>query len=310
MLNQESQEDCFWVIAFRSVLRGTSPRPGKRIRRTTARLPSVTLRGVFETVMGAGLVGELDAVRVWHYARTAAEIQNNRDVLLPESHIDGVADKNRAPKRIFNFDDGGQTAENSFYLNDWMADWQNAAVLEGDAALVSAAWPPVDLDSDDDAATDVAERSNNTLVLRSESPYVPRALKFGGLGSVLATEDVDGLETMVYAVSNWTVEAWVKPTAKPTMTTPLVRRATRDGALATFELRLDTNLTVYAGFNREDHGHSVYYVHSGAKKLPTNQWTHLAAKIILNMSIPIIIIKLSTIDQPIVIRLLRLKNKN
>ena len=242
-----------------------------------ARLPATSLRGVFETTIGTGWIGELDAVRVWSYARTGVEVQNARGVLLPEANLAGTADKNRAPKRIFNFDDGGQTAENSFYLNDWMADWQNAAVLEGDVALVSAAWPPVDLDSDDDAATDVAERSNNTLVLRSESPYVPRALKFGGLGSVLATEDVDGLETMVYAVSNWTVEAWVKPTAKPTMTTPLVRRATRDGALATFELRLDTNLTVYAGFNREDDGHSVYYVHSGAKKLPTNQWTHLAA---------------------------------
>ncbi len=245
--------------------------------KSNARLPATSLRGVFETVMGESLVGELDAVRVWNYARKGVDIQNARGVLLPEANSTGAADKNRAPKRIFNFDDGGQTAENSFYLNDWMANWQNAATIEGDAALVTSAWPPQDLDSDDDATTDVVERSNNTLVLRSESPYVPRALKFGGLGSVLASEDVDGLETMAYAVSNWTVEAWVKPTAKPTMTTPLVRRATRDGNLATFELRLDTNLTVYAGFNREDDGHSVYYVHSGAKKLPTNQWTHLAA---------------------------------
>ena len=244
---------------------------------SSARLPAVSLRGVFETSMGDGLVGELDAVRTWHYARAGSEIQNARDVLLPEANLDGSVDKNRAPKRIFNFDDGGQTAANSFYLNDWMANWQNAAILEGDAAFVTSPWPPADLDSDDDASTDVDERSNNTLVLRAESPYVPRALNFSGLGSVLATEQVDGLETMLYATSNWTVEAWVKPMAKPGSRVTVVRRATRDGDLATFELGLTTNLAAYVGFNREDDGYSFIEVNTGSKLLPTNEWTHLAA---------------------------------
>lgn len=243
----------------------------------SARLPATSLRGVFQTVMGAGFVGELDAVRVWNYVRTGVEIQNARDVLLPEANLDGAADKNRAPKRLFNFDDGGRTAENSFYLNDWMANWQNAATLEGDAAFVASAWPPADLDSDDDATTDVSERANNTLVLRAESPYVPRALKFGGLGSVLADERVDGVETAIYAVSNWTVEAWVKPVAMPDDRVAVVRRATRDGDQSTFELGLTTNLAAYVGFNREDDGHSFFEVNTGAKVLPTNVWTHLAA---------------------------------
>lgn len=244
---------------------------------STARLPATTLRGVFHTVMGEGLVGELDAVRVWNYARTGTAIQDARSERLPEANLDGSADKNRAPKRIFNFDDGGVSAENSFYLNDWMANWQNAANLEGDAQFVPAAWPSIELDLDDDAATDVAERSNNTLVLRSESPYVPRALKFSGLGGVLATEQVDGMETMLYAVSNWTVEAWVKPVAAPAAPVSLVKRATLGGGSATFELGLNTDLSVYAGFDREDAGHVPFHVDSGSKTLKAGVWVHLAA---------------------------------
>ena len=251
---------------------------GKCVERTSdARLPATALRGVFETVMGEGLVGELDAVRVWNYVRTSVEIQDGRDVLLPEANLDGTIDKNRAPKRLFNFDDGGTTAENSYYVNDWMTGWQNAAVLEGDAAFKASAWAPLDLDSDDDASTDVDERSGNTLVLRSESPYSPRALKFGGLGSVLADEQVDGKETMLFAISNWTVEAWVKPAAAPAGPVSLVKRATLGGGSATFELGLDSDLSAYAGFDREDAGHAAFHVDSGDKLLPTNEWTHLAA---------------------------------
>ncbi|MGD9780976.1 MAG: LamG-like jellyroll fold domain-containing protein [Kiritimatiellia bacterium] len=244
-----------------------------------ARLPATTLRGVFETTLGVDFTGQLDAVRVWHYARTGVEIQGNRDVLLPEANLDGEADKNRAPKRVFNFDDGGTTAENSYYLNDWMTGWQNAAEIEGDAQFASSPWPPLDLDSDDDASTDVDERSNNTMVLRSESPYVPRALKFGGLGSVLADEQVNGAETMLFAVSNWTVEAWVKPTAMADHAVSLVKRATKNGGSATFELGLDTNLAVYAGFDRLDAGHEAFHVTSGGTNtvLKTNEWAHLAA---------------------------------
>ncbi len=244
---------------------------------SAARLPSTTLRGVFQTVMGEGLVGELDAVRVWNYVRTGVEIQNARSVLLPEANMAGTLDKNRAPKRIFNFDDGGTTSENSFYLNDWMSGWQNAAVREGDAHAVTAPWPPLALDSDDDASTDVDERSDNTLVLRSESPYVPRALKFSGLGGVLATEQVDGKETMAYAVSNWTVEAWVKPAAASTNPVALVKRATLGDGAATFELGLGDDLAVYAGFDREDAGHAAFHVDSGDKMLTPDTWTHLAA---------------------------------
>jgi len=251
---------------------------GKRVAlESAARLPSVSLRGVFETVLGEDLVGELDSVRYWNYARSGVEIQDSRGILLPEANWTGGADKNRAPKRLFNFDDGGTTAENSYYLNDWMSGWQNAAELEGDANWVAAAWPPMALDSDDDASTDVDERSNNTLVLRSESPYDPRALKFSGMGSVLADEQVDGLETMLYAVSNWTVEAWVKPAMNPADSVSLVKRATLGGGSATFEMGVDTNLAVYAGFDRTDAGHEPFHINSGSNILPTNVWSHLAA---------------------------------
>ena len=244
---------------------------------TAARLPSVTMRGVFETVMGEDLVGELDGVRVWNYVRTGVEIQDGRGIALPEANVDGSVDKNRAPKRLFNFDDGGATAENSYYVNDWMTGWQNAAVLEGDARFVASPWPSLQLDSDDDGSTDVDERSNNTLVLRSESPYEPRALKFSGLGSVLASEQVDGAETLLYAISNWTVEAWVKPATNPASAVSLVKRASLNGNAANFELGLDTNLSVYAGFDREDAGHEPFHVDSGSFALSAGEWAHLAA---------------------------------
>ncbi|NCC77045.1 MAG: hypothetical protein EOM08_11500, partial [Clostridia bacterium] len=243
----------------------------------TARLPATTLRGVFESTMGEDLVGELDAVRVWNYARSGTEIQGSRGVRLPEANLNGAADKNRAPRRLFNFDDGGVTAENNFYLNDWMANWQNAAILEGDAHTVDAAWPPISLDADDDGSTDVEERSNNTLTMRAESPYVPRALQFSGMGSVLATEQVDGLETMLYASSNWTVEAWVKPSALSGVSNALVKRATLGGGYATFELGLNPDFSVYAGFNREDALNQAFHVTSGDKVLIADEWVHLAA---------------------------------
>ncbi len=241
-----------------------------------ARLPATTLRGVFETVMGERLVGELDAVRVWDYVRTGIEIQNNRDVLLPEANLDGAVDKNRAPKRIYNFEDNGATAENSYFLNDWMTGWQNAAERSGDARFARSAWPKIDLDSDDDGTTDVDERTDNTMVLRSESPYRPRALQFSGLGSVTATEQVDGLETMLYAVSNWTVEAWVKPTAKPAAPVDILRRGTVGGDWSTFEIGVGPDLWVYAGFNREDDGNSTFRINSG-QGLPVGVWSHIAA---------------------------------
>jgi len=251
---------------------------GKAVASTTgARLPASALQGVFQTVIGEGFGGEIDAVRVWDYVRTGVEIQGTRDVLLPEADADGRVDRNRSPKRIFNFDDGGITAENSFFAKDWLTGWQNVAELEGDAQFVASAWPPIDLDSDDDGISDVDERTANTMVYRSESPFVPRALKFNGMGSVMATEQVDGYETMLYAVSNWTVETWVKPTSMPAASLPLVQRKTRDGELSTFEVGLNPDLSVYAGFNRQDAGNIPFHVNSGSKTIPRSQWTHLAA---------------------------------
>ncbi len=243
---------------------------------TGARVAEVALHGSFESLIGDGFVGQIDAVRVWDRVRSGIEIQNGRDIRMPEANADGALDDNRAPKRLFNFDDGGLTAENSFYTKGWLTNWRNAATLEGDARFVQSAWPPVDLDSDDDAMTDVDERTGNTLVLRSESPYRPRALKFSGLGSVTATEQVDGLETMLYAVSNWTVEAWVKPTTNPAAPVDIIRRGTRDGDWSTFEVGVGRDLWVYAGFSREDDGHTTFRINSG-QSLQIGEWSHIAA---------------------------------
>jgi len=255
---------------------------GKRVKTAPARVPNFTPNGVFRTVMGEGLVGELDAVRVWDYAKGSADIQDNRGVLLPEANPSADLDSNRAPKRLFNFDDGGMTAENSYYRNDWMSDWQHAATLQGDAQFVASPWPPLALDSDDDGLSDVDERTTGTLELRSESPYVSRALVFDGTGEVDFTEQLDGIQTALYAASNFTAEVWVKPDAAMTSegTYALLRRTTIPSGANNYLLALKVAdngaLTAFGGFDRQDAGHIAFTVDTGNAEIPRDEWTHLA----------------------------------
>ena len=193
----------------------------------------------------------------WNYVRSGVDIQDNRRALLPE-FTDNIPDANRSPRRLFNFDDGGGTAENSYYTNDWITGWQHAAVVQGlagGAVRVASPFPPQDLDSDDDTWSDVAERGNNWLVDRSESPYIQKALNFDGAGTVFVDELVDGDETRLYGMTNWTIEAWVRPTQTPTNIVPLITRRTKDGNFITCEIGLINTSGVvraYTRFNRSD----------------------------------------------------------
>ena len=229
-----------------------------------------------------GLRGQLDAVRVWPYARSGLDIQNSRSELQPE-FLGGIPDANRAPLRLFNFDDGGVHTENGIYLRDWETDWSNAADLENDAAFVLAPFPPDALDTDDDAVADKVEATNGWLTRRSDIPFTYNALDFDGSGDVLVDELVDSEETALYALTNWTVETWVRPTSLPAGRQPLVQRIEKSSGLITFEVGIVNTAGVihpYTRFNRDDAGRELVMIqHAVALPFGTgsNDWTHIAA---------------------------------
>jgi len=277
---------------------------GKRValKRPVA-VPTQRAYGSFETVMGGGdldpatgvarqgFTGWLDGVRIWNYARSGLEIQESREVLLPEFTSAGP-DAIRAPTHLFNFDDGGVTAENSRYPQDWTNLWQHAAEVQGATPaavgdyLVASAWPPLALDSDDDGLPDVVERTYNLQTQRSESPYIYRMLHFDGSAEAVVVVDelVDTNETACFALTNWTVEAWVRPQALHAGgRIPLVTRRTKAEGFITFELGLNNIgglVMPYARFQRDDGGNEFSEL-STAVQIPlgTNEqaWTHLTA---------------------------------
>ncbi len=273
---------------------------GKRVafERPVTR-PPLTVYGVFETTVGGGdrdaagnvqngLRGQVDALRLWGYARSGLEIQLNREVLLPE-FVDGVPDVNRAPLRIFNFNSGNVYAHNSRHTRDWLTGWRHAAELQGDAAFVETEWPPLTLDSDDDGMSDADEHNGNWPVMRSEIPFKYKALTFDGSpgSEVYVDELVDNEETMRYALTNWTIEAWVRPSSVPVAGTraPVVRRVTKADGKTTFELGIENvngQARPYARFQRNDGGHAFVTL-TNSYALPTGReegdWTHLAATV-------------------------------
>ena len=270
---------------------------GKRVAyKDPAELPPPVPVGVFETLIGGGdlvgatnvlqgFSGQVDAVRVWRYNRTGLELQEARGVLLPE-FTGTTPDANRSPERLFNFDDGGLYLENSRYTNDWEFSWKHAAQIEGNtngASLVVAAFPPANLDSDDDALSDVDERSSNWKDLRSESPYIQKYLTFDGTGRVVADEQVDGVDLEPYASTNWTLESWVRVRSAPTNYVPLITRRSKSGDFVNYEIGLVNTagaVRAYARYQRADSGHTFYTL-IGSGTLPvgsgTGDWRHIAA---------------------------------
>jgi len=247
--------------------------------------------GIADTVIGGGdlsggvvsdgFEGVIDNVRVWDFVRGRFDIQESRDVLLPE--FDGLSpDENRAPIKIFTFDDGGTFAENHRFPQDWIADWRHAAEVQGapgGAVLVPAEFPPAELDSDDDTIGDRAELLANTPALRSEFPFVPKYLNFDGSGEVLVDEFIGGEDTAQYAISNWTVETWVRLRAVPGADQPIVSRRMVDGDLITFELGVDATGRPYTRYNRSDGANDEVRL-TGVDPLPvgatSNDWVHVA----------------------------------
>lgn len=260
-------------------------------------LPPSSVFNEHETSIGGGLEiagniqngfeGQIDAVRIWDYPRSGLSIQQSRNVLLPE--FNGfVADEVSGPNRLFNFDTRGVYAHNSSYTNEWLVDYKHAATLEGDAAFVEADFPPRSLDRDDDGLSDYQENSSGWPVLRSETPLTYRALDFDGTpGTVVKVdEQIDDEYTGLYALTNWTLEAWIRPNALPSATlTPLIQRVAGIDDLITFELGIaiqSGSLVPYARYNRADSGNDlVTLMHNQSIPIGegTNDWTHIGASL-------------------------------
>jgi subtilisin family serine protease len=254
--------------------------------------PPMSVIGVFESTIGGGdwvggvvangFTGQIDAVRIWNYARNGFQIQDERGTLQPE-FSNGTPDSNRAPVRLFNFDGTGTYAHNDRHSRDWLLDWMHAAEFQGDASRVAAVFPPLNLDYDDDALSDVDERLAGWLENRSESPYIHRALSFDGTGVVEVDELVDSEDTRLYGHETWTIETWVRPSAVPATQVSLVRRSGLNNGLSTFDLGLIPvagELKPYIRFNRADNSNDSVSL-QGAVSLPVgvgpDDWTHLAA---------------------------------
>lgn len=251
--------------------------------------PADGCRGLAETYIGAdsgttgsvvnGFNGVIDNVRVFDYVETRFELSSNRGVLLP-GFVDGLPEATTAPIRIFTFDDAGLYAENSASTSDWLSDWANAAEFFGTAVFVDAEFPPANYDYDDDERADKEEILWNTLSNRSESPYTPRYIRFDGTNEAIATEWIDSADTATYALSNWTVETWVRLRELPAAKTSVISRRDAQGRV-TFELGVNTNGTAYTRFAREDGTNDFVELSSSTQYLPlgTNRedWVHLAA---------------------------------
>lgn len=278
--------------------------------------PAISAYGAFMTTIGggdedagnidSGFRGEIDAVRIWDYARTSLEVQMHRGTLMPE-FVDGLPDSGRAPIRLFNFNTRGQFAHNSRYPEDWRSGhvgapedlsrtWLHAAQFEGDAEFVDADWPPATLDTDDDGISDQDEHTQHLNAQRSEIPLRYQYLSFDASqpGDVLVEEYIDGEETRHFALTNWTVEAWVRPVApalaiQPGTRMPLVRRQTATAnPIVTFELGVVEHqgaLVPYTRFQRDDSGNAFVTLTYQSQPLPfadpndpdPEDWTHLAA---------------------------------
>ena len=121
-------------------------------------------------------------------------------------------------------------------------------------------------DTDDDGYSDLTEKTNDTDAAYSLSPYLPRALRFGG-----TTNDY---LTMPYGprfqLMSWTLEAWVNPATGWGGDGLVICREPEAGE-TNFFLGLDGNLRPVAGFG----SHRV--TGSTAITNDSTTWTHLAA---------------------------------
>lgn len=130
--------------------------------------------GVVATIVGQGIMGQVDGVRIWGRLLEVAEIISYAETKLSGAEDGLVSD--------IRFDDGGRLAEESATdfasSRDWLTHWWNAAVPFGSATIVAipdTMTRDFGLDTDNDGLPDWWE-------LRY----------FGDITTANATSDTDG----------------------------------------------------------------------------------------------------------------------
>lgn len=129
-------------------------------------------------------------------------------------------------------------------------------------------------DTDDDGLTDSEEIQGGTNPANSGDPAKSRAV-------LLTGGYLDVPQSLSQAVTSWTIEAWVNPSAAPGGS--VLRRTVQSlggGQYAmNFSMGLDASLRPYGGFVQISG--TTNYV-TGATAVPAGTWTHVAATYSVN----------------------------
>lgn len=142
---------------------------------------------------------------------------------------------------------------------------------------------PTSIDTDDDEIEDGAEvRGENNRESdprRSYSPMVFRALRFGdggGVGQVIVSDKIGLEDTERHSLTNWTIEALVRPAVYPAVSNALISRRVQATGRINYELGLTSNGMPYVRFQSGAGGIIKEMV--GLTPLTLSEWTHVAAR--------------------------------
>ena len=168
--------------------------------------------------------------------------------------------------------------------NDGISDYNEDSDTDGltNGTEQDNYWSdPGIVDTDDDELEDLDELLARTDPNDSRNPYIVRALRFDGnpgdQNTVTVTDRIFGKYTERLSLPVWTIEALVSPASLPGPgeSQSLVRRVVSATGNVNYEFGL-TNGMPYARFDALGSGTPVYIM-SGVM-VPTNAWTHLAAR--------------------------------
>jgi len=126
--------------------------------------------GMATTRVGEGVVGQIDEVRIWNVAATAAQLGGNAYRTFEHAGSGPVA--------YYRFDDFGTMVEDfAAPANDWLTSWMYAGTLVNGATMVTSADSPI-------VATAYVDANDNAL-----PDYWEHAV--AGTNEVDATSDLD-----------------------------------------------------------------------------------------------------------------------
>jgi hypothetical protein len=188
-------------------------------------------------------------------------IPGNQDYGLPfDADTDGL-------NAIYEFYCGTNPRDDDSNNNgvpDGLEDYENDGLNNGEEQSRGA--DPTLPDTDDDGVWDGLDAVGDNNPASALVPLMSRALTFGGTTNDYVEFPVQSR----FALTNWTVEAWVQPLAANGGTI-IQRKVSPVGV--NFELGLLTNNVPYVRFVSVD-GHTVQA--TAGSMLPVDAWTHLA----------------------------------